>query len=424
MFKLSQLGAKELEEIGHTFTQQRYVPNQVVFGEGEAANMFYFIKSGQVLVSKKNRDGDDEPLGILKEGQFFGEIGLLEETERTATVAALVDLEVLQLDAERFRHLLNSNPAFFSLVSEVSKNRLLRQVSIFKELDEQSLMDVQNFLTEKTCPEKTAIFNENDPPDALYIIVKGGVRVSKRTKSGREMTLAFLGQGDVFGELGLIEPEPRSATVVTTEPSKLLVLTREDFQSLRNNPLITFNMLKVLSRRLRQVDKEMALAKGASFFKGMTIVSRPDRCLACRACEIACAVSKSRTRTLHEAVYEEPPPIKRIHVRRVQNGSGPVIRPEHCVQCRDAPCLTKCKFNAIKRDIVSGTIVISEENCRGCGLCAKMCPFNVIVMIRTEGWTRSALKCTYCAEHEAGPACVRACPTNALVISLATMSVS
>ena len=424
MFKLSQLGSKELQEIGHVFTLRRYAPNQVVFREGETSSMFYFIKSGQVLISKKNQNGDDEPLGVLKEGQFFGEIGLLEEMERTATVTALVDLEVFQLGAERFRHLVKSSAAFSSILSEVSKNRLLKQVSIFKELDDQSLLAVQKLLIEKIYPEKTVVFNENDPPDALYIIVKGGVRVSKRTKSDRDMTLAFLGQGDFFGELGLIEPEPRSATVVTTEPSKLLVLTREDFQPLRDNPLIAFNMLKVLSRRLRQIDKEMALAKGTSFFRGMTIVSRPGRCLACRACEIACAVSKSRTRTLYEAIYEEPPPIKRIHVRRVQTGSEPVIRPEHCVHCHDAPCLTRCKLGAIKRDVVSGTIVISEKNCRGCGLCAKVCPFNVIVLIRTEGWTRSALKCTYCAEHEAGPACVRTCPTNALVISLATMSAS
>jgi carbon-monoxide dehydrogenase iron sulfur subunit len=183
-------------------------------------------------------------------------------------------------------------------------------------------------------------------------------------------------------------------------------------------------VLKVLSHRLRQKDAEVALEKGTSFFKGMTIIARADRCVSCRACEIACAVSKSRTRTLHQAVGESPLPVRRIHVRRTEHGAQPMVRPEHCQHCRDAPCLTSCKPGAITRDALTGTIVISEPKCKGCGLCAKACPFGVITLIRSEGKRRMALKCTHCAEHREGPACVRSCPTKALVISLAAMPVA
>jgi carbon-monoxide dehydrogenase iron sulfur subunit len=424
ILRISQLDSEGLAEISQAFTEQKYLPKEIVFREGDPSDAFYFIRSGRFLVSKRNQNGDDEPLGVLEEGQFFGEIGLLENMERTATVTALVDSEVFQLDAATFGSLLEKSDAFTALLNDVAQKRLIKQVSIFRELDDQGLTDVQNLLTEKLYPEKTTIFEENDPSDALYIIVKGEVRISKRTQSEKDLTLTFLGQGNHFGELGLIDPQPRSATATTAEPSKLLVLTSSDFQSLRHNPVIAFNMLKIVSRRLREIDRELTLAKGTPFFKGITIISRPEKCLACRACEIACAVSKSRTRNLFEAVYEEPPPIKRIHVRRVRDGSQPVIRPEHCLHCRDAPCLSKCKLGAIKRDPILGIIVISEEKCKGCGLCAKVCPFSVINMVRTAGWTRVALKCTQCAEHEAGPACVRACPTNALVISLATMPVA
>ena len=173
MFELSQLGSKELQEIGHVFTLRRYAPNQVVFREGETSSRFYFIKSGQVLISKKNQNGDDEPLGILKEGQFFGEIGLLEDMERTATVTTLVDLEVLQLGAERFRHLVKSSAGFSSILSEVSKNRLLKQVSIFKELDDQSLLAVQKLLIEKIYPEKAVVFNGAIPVKNVVLKVVG-----------------------------------------------------------------------------------------------------------------------------------------------------------------------------------------------------------------------------------------------------------
>ncbi len=424
IFELSRLGAKELERFESSFDLRKYVQNEVVFREGETSDMFFFIKSGEALVTKKNRNGDDEPLGVLKKGQFFGEIGLLEKMERTATVKAIVALDVLLLDGEKFERLLESSASFSSLINRISTNRLLRQTSIFRDVDDESLTPIQELLVEKNYPVNATVFKENDIPDGLYIIVNGEVRVQKRTKAGRDVILACLGQGDFFGEMGLIDAQPRSATVTTICPSKLLVLSLTDFRSLvRRNPHVSFNMLKVLSQRLREDSRQVALAKGTSFFKGMTIVSRSDKCLSCRACEIACAVSKSRTHTLYEAIYEEPPPVKRIHVRKSQTGSEPVVRPEHCLHCHDAPCLASCKIGAIKRDVVSGTIVISEEDCKGCRLCAKACPFNVITLIRSNGKKRVALKCTYCAEHQAGPACVRSCPTNALVISLATMSV-
>jgi len=68
-----------------------------VFRQGEGPDRFYFVRSGEVLVSRRTRAGDDEPLAVLNEGQFFGEIGLLEGIPRTASVKALVDVELLQL---------------------------------------------------------------------------------------------------------------------------------------------------------------------------------------------------------------------------------------------------------------------------------------------------------------------------------------
>jgi carbon-monoxide dehydrogenase iron sulfur subunit len=416
------LRSSAFADIQDRFTLREYGPNEVVFREGEPPDAFCFIKSGQALVSKRSQSGDDEPLAVLKEGEFFGEIGFLEEMERTATVRGLGDLQVFWLDREEFLRLLEGSDAFARLLDKISRARLLQQTTIFRGLDDESITAVQRLLVERTCPQGTVVFAEGDPPDALYVISKGEVRVSKHTRSGKEVTLAHLGQGDVFGEMGIIEGQPRMATVTTTEPSKLLMLPRVDFQALlREHPRISFSMLRMLSRRVRERGKDVAAAKGVSFFRGMTIISRPERCLSCKSCEIACAVSKSRTHTLYRAISEEPPPIKRIHVRKVRDGSEPVIRPEHCAHCRHAPCLTSCKFDAISRDVASGTIVISGEKCIGCGLCAKACPFNVVTIVRLRGKKRVALKCTYCVEHQAGPACVRSCPTNALVISLAPM---
>ncbi len=420
--KLYAISPQELTGIGDEFCHRVYCANETVFKEGEQSDKFFFIESGQALVTKKNASGYDEPLKVLDEGQFFGEIGLIEELERTGTVKAVGELSLFELEGEKFVNLLELNNSFAALIKSIGLNRLLQQIAIFNDLDEQHLMPIQNVLIEKIYPKGAVVFKENDQSDALYIIIKGSVLAKRKTPSGKEITLTYLGQNEFFGEQGLIDSSPRSATVVAAEESKLLILRKENFDTiLRENAIISFNLLKDLSRRMRKTSKEMANVKSTSFFKGMTIIARPDKCLACGACELACAVSKSKTQNLFEAIYENPLPIKRLKIRKTKEGSTPVVRPEHCVHCRDAPCLPACKqHNAIIRDPLTGTIVILEEKCVGCPLCARACPFDVISVIRMEGRKRRvALKCTYCSEHEYGPACVRSCPTNALTIGLA-----
>lgn len=420
IFKKYGLEAEGFEEISMNFQLRGYQPDEVVFREGDPSRKFFFIKSGQALATRRTAGGDDEPVNVLKEGQFFGSTGLMEDIERIVTVKAMKPMELFELSRDKFMSLLESSPSFETLVKNMSVRGLLKQISIFKELDEESLATVQKILVEETHPANKVLFKENDSADAVYTILKGSVRIYRRSEFGRDINLAFLSTGDVFGELGLIESVPRSATVETNDECKLLVIRKDDFQALlKENAMIAFNMLKVVSRRMRETSKEMSSAKSISFFKGMTIIARPDRCVSCKTCEIACAVAKSTTHRLYDSINETPLPVKRIHVRKVGDISHPEIRPEQCHQCKDAPCLPSCKFEAIYRDVDTDTIVIVEKKCVGCGLCARACPFNVISLIRTEGKRRVALKCTYCREHQAGPACVRSCPTNALVVSLA-----
>ncbi|MCP4221025.1 MAG: cyclic nucleotide-binding domain-containing protein [bacterium] len=419
LFRLCGLSPQQWEEVEKSFQLKTYQPDEVVFHEGDTARRFFFIESGQAMVTKKTPGENEEPLNVLKKGQCFGEIGLVENITRTATVKAIGVLEIYELEKKEFFQLMESSPPFALLLKDLGMKRLLKDIFFYKELDEESLTEIQKLFVQETLPDKTVIFKENDSPDALYIIVKGSVRVYRRSPYGKEVTLAYLTRGDFFGEQGLIETILRSASVVTEEECKILKMKRDDFQDLlKKNAIISFNILKVMSQRMRETCKDVAMAKSVSFFKGMTIIARPDRCVSCRSCEIACAVAKSGSHKLGSAIYEKPLPVKRIHVRKVLNGSEPVIRPEHCTHCKAAPCLNSCKFVAIKRDVMSGTIAIVTDKCVGCGLCARACPFDVISMIRTKGKRKVALKCTYCSEHQDGPACVRSCPTNTLVIAL------
>ena len=135
-----------------------------------------------------------------------------------------------------------------------------------------------------------------------------------------------------------------------------------------------------------------------------------DRCTACKACEIACAVEHSSSKSLLGAVFEDPPPQKRVHVEPAYAYAYPV----RCLHCGDAPCIAACPNGAMTRDAVTGAVVVIEDRCQGCFMCAMVCPFGAISVHTAK---RTALKCNRCPDRVAvglRPACVEACPTRAL----------
>jgi len=135
-----------------------------------------------------------------------------------------------------------------------------------------------------------------------------------------------------------------------------------------------------------------------------------ERCTACKACEIACAVEHSSTKTLFGAIFESPPPQKRVHVEPAFAYAYPV----RCLHCGDAPCIAACPNGAMIRE-ATGSVIVLEDRCQGCFMCAMVCPFGAISANTSK---RIALKCDRCPDRrEAGrtPACVEACPTCALI---------
>ncbi|HEX7918881.1 MAG TPA: Crp/Fnr family transcriptional regulator, partial [Gemmatimonadales bacterium] len=98
----------------------------------------------------------------------------------------------------------------------------------------------------------------DDPGDALYLVASGQVKVVLIGEDGREVILSVLGEGAFFGEMALLDDEPRSAHVIAMEDSIVLALRREDFRArLRASPEVAIALLKELSRRLRRADDQI-----------------------------------------------------------------------------------------------------------------------------------------------------------------------
>jgi len=130
-----------------------------------------------------------------------------------------------------------------------------------------------------------------------------------------------------------------------------------------------------------------------------------ERCLACRSCELACAVVHSRSRRLDEAIVEEPRPRRRVSVVRGVNGVDAL----RCEQCDEPLCVFACKSGALHRVPADGRVVLDEERCVGCLMCLMVCPYG----IRPDPARDLVTRCDVCAGLDV-PACVNACPTHAL----------
>jgi CRP/FNR family transcriptional regulator, cyclic AMP receptor protein len=140
----------------------------------------------------------------------------------------------------------------------MSATDVLKKVPLFSDLSEVELARFAEVTREREYPKNSVILFEDDPGDALYIVSAGQVKVVLIGEDGREVILSVLGDGDFFGEMALIDDEPRSAHVIAMRDSQLLVLRRDDFQAqLVAQPKIGLKLLRVLVQRLRRADEKI-----------------------------------------------------------------------------------------------------------------------------------------------------------------------
>ena len=135
------------------------------------------------------------------------------------------------------------------------------------------------------------------------------------------------------------------------------------------------------------------------------LIFNRERCLACRACELACSVTHSGSKRLETAIAEALPPKRRVTVAAGRDG----IEALRCEQCAEPLCAFSCKSGALHRDPISGWIALEESRCVGCFMCMMVCPHG----IRPDPATDHVVRCDVCLGREI-PACVAACPTGAL----------
>jgi len=133
-----------------------------------------------------------------------------------------------------------------------------RKFPLFADLDERELSAIAAVAKPRRYAKDDVVFYADESGDVFCLIREGQVKVTMISPEGKEIILSLLGPGDFFGEMALLDNEPRSATVVATEPLELYTIFRNDFlQILSENFDITKKVLAEISKRLRSASSRI-----------------------------------------------------------------------------------------------------------------------------------------------------------------------
>lgn len=231
------------------FGPETYPAGSVIIQQGDIPDKFYIIVRGEVEVLDQPPDGLDIVIDRLGSGDYFGEVGLVKSSRRIATVRATTPVEVMTMDRLAFENWLKSSDVIQEEINSVVEQRLsnFEKVEFLEQeerlrrshtptnpnekvtFDPAAMPPIPTDTGVQQFESGTLIIRQGDLPDKFYILVDGMVEVFQQHQ-GREVVISYLASGSYFGEIGLLDNEPRTASVRALSRVKVLVFDRDTFQ--------------------------------------------------------------------------------------------------------------------------------------------------------------------------------------------------
>lgn len=210
---------------------RRYQPGEVVIEQGSKGDAFYIICAGGVRVVRTDGEAQRE-LARLDEGAFFGEMALLSEAPRSASVVAThEDTQLLEIGATVLKELSAKYPSVATALKKFCRQRLLSNLmqgsALFRPFSKSDRRELVQKFRARDVRRGEVLLEEGRPSDGLYVVLSGEVDVVVK---GRKV--ASLREGEVFGEMSLLTRSPATATVTAARHTSVLRLPREDFDQL------------------------------------------------------------------------------------------------------------------------------------------------------------------------------------------------
>lgn len=182
---------------------------------------------------------NDELLAKIESGSSFGDLALMYNCPRAATIISSSECSLWTLDRVFFRQAMVTS----SSNQNVQLSQFLAKIPLFENIGVQSLNQLARSLGKQSYEDGQYIIRQGDIGDQFYVIHKGTVKVSMTDDSGKEKFMIELKEGEVFGERALIKKEPRKANVVANGQVECFYLERHDFESILGEFVDKFNKM-------------------------------------------------------------------------------------------------------------------------------------------------------------------------------------
>jgi CRP-like cAMP-binding protein len=264
---LFELNDSALWDLARCADECEFAPGARVVAQGDGMDSvdsrFFVIRSGSADVLRRDRSGLERVVARLARGSYFGELGLLTNQSRNATVRVhgTAPLQVYAFDALTFHRRIAEHVLVFRMLRERERRRAaeptgagrgrmrIKQLDLLGRLPEPDLEFVLQHAEHRWFPERAPIIQQGEPGDRFYILLEGRVEVIRDGKA-----VAQLGPGDFFGETALLLDMPRTASVRVVQHALTWSITRAAFQRLVGGYLLSNPATQdEIVRRMRSV---------------------------------------------------------------------------------------------------------------------------------------------------------------------------
>jgi cAMP-dependent protein kinase regulator len=249
--------------------------NDAIIREGETDDKMFILSSGKVKVTRTSDTGAEVVLAYLEDGAFFGEMALLSEAPRSASVIAVGESDLFEISRDVLDDVIKNFPSVKGTMLRFYRQRLLANLlgtsPIFKPLDANQRKGLIEQFKSREMGANEKIIEEGQAGDGLYMLLSGRAEVSKKIDN-KKAVLAHLKEGDVFGEISLLKNQPVGATIRTLRKAIVLKLPKKTFNEVvAAHPQLLQHVSELANERERTTK---AIAEGKMKFseEGLVVV--------------------------------------------------------------------------------------------------------------------------------------------------------
>ncbi|XP_014252391.1 cAMP-dependent protein kinase type II regulatory subunit-like [Cimex lectularius] len=199
-----------------------------VIKQGDDGDFFYVVEDGTFEASIKDKLGNKKIIKTYNNSGSFGELALLYNMPRSATITAITDGVLWAMKRQTFRRIVVSN----SFKRRKFYEKLIDQVPMFNAIESYEKLQLADALVQKSYKMGERILKQGDAADGMYFVMQGEVEISIINDKGEDVVLKVLKSGDYFGELALVNHQPRAASAFARKKADLAYLDAEAFERL------------------------------------------------------------------------------------------------------------------------------------------------------------------------------------------------